>query len=110
MTRNISGDSRIVGPVLQFVLFIVPVVMNGFYTVYSIAGWIVTGKDKENWSVEAESVGLWVCAGVLIFCALVYAYTRLRGGGNGHLLSVCSMIHSALVLLLTLSVFLAVRA
>lgn len=109
MTRNIAGDSRIVGPVLQFALFIVPIVMNGFYMVYSLTGWILTGRDKTNWALEAESVGLWVCAGMLLYCAVVLCYTRWRGGSFRHVLSVSSIIHSALALLLTLLIFIVVR-
>lgn len=109
MTRNIAGDSRIVGPVMQFALFIVPIVMNGFYMVYSLTGWILTGRDKINWSLEAESVGLWVCAGMLLFCALVMIFTRWRGGSLRHVLSVSSIIHGSIALLLTLSIFIAVR-
>lgn len=110
MTRNISGDSQIVGPVLQFALFIVPIVMNGFFSVYSLTGWILTGRDKANWALEAPSVALYVCVGMLIFCALVLLFTRWRGGTIRHVLSISSIAHSIVVVLLTLSVYIAVRA
>lgn len=109
MTRNISGDSRIVGPVLQFALFIVPIVMNCFYMVYALTGWILSGRDKFNWALEAQTVGLWVCAGLLVYCALVLIYTRWRGGTLRHVLSVSSIVHIVLAIVLTLSILISVR-
>ena len=109
ITRTIGGDPRVVGPVLQFSLFIIPMVMNCFYMVYSLAGWIIDGRDKLNWSLEAPTVGLWVCTGLLIYCALVLAYVRWRGGNLWHPLSVSSIGHIIITLLLTLSIFITVR-
>lgn len=109
ITRNIGGDPRVVGPVLQFSLFIIPMVMNCFYMVYSLAGWIIDGRDKLNWSLEAPTVGLWVCAGLLIYSVLVLAYVRWRGGNLWHPLSVSSIGHIVITLLLTLSIFITVR-
>lgn len=109
VTRNISGDPRIVGPVLQFSLFIIPMVMNCFYMVYSLAGWIIEGRDKFNWSLEAPTVGLWVCAGMLVYCLAVLLYVRFRGGSLKHPLSISSIVHIVVALLLTISLFITVR-
>ena len=109
MTRNLLGDSRVVGPVMQFSLLIVPMVMNGFYMVYSLTGWIISGRDKLNWSLEAETVGLWVLAGMVIFCALVAVHTRLRGGNRWHPLMISSAGHIIVAALLTVSIFITVR-
>lgn len=109
ITRNIGGDPRVVGPVLQFSLFIVPLVMNCFYMVYALAGWIIEGRDKLNWSLEAPTVGVWVCAGMIVFCMLVFLYVRVRGGKLWHPLSVSSIAHIVIALALTLSVFACVR-
>lgn len=108
-TRNIGGDPRIVGPVLQFSLFIVPLVMNCFYMVYSLAGWIIEGRDKFNWSLEAPAVGIWVCIGMLLYCASVLLYVRLRGGNLWHVLSVSSIAHMVVAILLTLSIYITVK-
>ncbi|MFK7996629.1 MAG: hypothetical protein AB8B87_21005 [Granulosicoccus sp.] len=108
ITRTIGGDPRIVGPVLQFSLFIVPVVMNCFYMVYSLAGLIIEGRDKLNWSLEAPTVGVWVCAGMVLYCALVLGFVRWRGGNLWHPLSVSSIAHIILALLLTLTIFVTV--
>lgn len=108
-TRNLFGESHPVGPVLKFALLLIPMVMNGFYMVYSLTGWILTGKDKLNWSIEAVSVGMWVCAGMLIFCALVTLYSRWKGAGVWHPLIVSSVGHAAVVVLLTLSIFISVK-
>ncbi|MFK8084078.1 MAG: hypothetical protein AB8B97_27660 [Granulosicoccus sp.] len=105
ITRQIGGDPRIVGPVLQFSLFIVPIVMNCFYMVYSLAGWVIDGRDKLNWSLEAPTVGIWVCAGMLLYCALVLGYVRWRGGSFWHPLSVSSVVHILIALSLTVSIF-----
>ncbi len=109
MTRNLLGDSRIVGPVMQFSLLIVPMVMNGFYMVYSLTGWILSGRDKRNWSLEAEGVGLWVLLGMAIFCGLVVAFVYLRGGGRWHPLVISSAGHMVVAVLLTLSIFITIR-
>ena len=109
MTRNLFGDSRVVGPVMQFSLLIVPIVMNCFYMVYSLTGWIISGRDKLNWSLEAEKVGVWVLVGVVVFCVLVCVYTFLRGGNRWHPLIVSSVGHIVIAVLLTLSIFITVR-
>jgi len=109
MTRNLTGDPTIMGPVMQFSLLIVPIVMNGFYMVYSLTGWILTGRDKLNWSLEAETVGLWVAAGMLLFCVAVMSYTFWRGGSKGHALVISSLGHIVVALLLTVSIFISVR-
>lgn len=83
--------------------------MNGFYMVYSLTGWILTGRDKRNWSLEAETVGLWVVSGMIIFCGLVVAYTHWRGGNRWHPLMVSSVGHIVVALLLTLSIFITTR-
>jgi hypothetical protein len=109
MTRNLFGDSRIVGPVMQFSLLIVPIVMNCFYMVYSLTGWIISGRDKLNWSLEAESVGVWVLIGVTVFCVLVSAFTLFRGGNRWHPLIISSIGHVVIAVLLTISILITVR-
>ncbi|MDB4222438.1 hypothetical protein N9850_01610 [Granulosicoccus sp.] len=109
MTRNLFGDSRVVGPVMQFSLLIVPVVMNCFYMVYSLTGWILSGRDKLNWSLEAESVGFWVLVSIVIFCVLVTAYTLLRGGNRWHPLVISSIGHIVIAVLLTISILITVH-
>jgi len=109
MTRNLFGDSRIVGPVMQFSLLIVPVVMNCFYMVYSLTGWIISGRDKLNWSLEAESVGYWVLISVVVFCALVCAFTFYRGGSRWHPLVISSIGHIVIAVLLTISILITVH-
>ncbi len=108
ITRNIGGDPRVVGPVLQFSLFIVPLVMNCFFMVYALAGWIIEGRDKLNWSLEAPTVAVWVCVGMVMYCVLVLGFVRFRGGNFMHPLSVSSFVHIAIALLLMLSVFMTV--
>jgi len=94
---------------MQFSLLIVPIVMNCFYMVYSLTGWILSGRDKLNWSLEAESVGLWVLFGIFVFCALVTAYTLFRGGHRWHPLIVSSIGHIVLAVILTVSIFITTR-
>lgn len=94
---------------MQFALLLLPIVMNGFYMVYSLTGWVISGRDKLNWSLEALSVGLWVAGGLGVFCALIIAFTYWRGGRRWHPLIVSSVGHIVLALLLTLSIFITVR-
>ncbi len=109
MTRNFLGNSPVAGPVLQFSLLIVPVVINCFYMVYSLTGWILDGRDKLNWAIEAPTVGIWVLVVTMGFSGLVLAYTRWRGGSWWHPLSVSSIGHVVLALLLTASILISVK-
>ena len=109
VTRNIGGDSSIVGPVLQFSLFIVPIVMNCFYMVYALAGLIIEGRDKTTWSLEAPTVGFWVCSSMVGYCLLVLAYVRWRGATWWHPLSVSSIAHIVVALALTASIFVTIK-
>ncbi|NND89772.1 MAG: hypothetical protein HKN42_02835 [Granulosicoccus sp.] len=108
MTRNILGNSSAVGPVMQFSMLMVPLVMNCFYTVYSLTGWVIDGRDKLGWSLEAPTVGMWVLAGIVMFCGLVIAYARWRGASGRHLLIVSSVGHIVIAVLLTVSIFISV--
>lgn len=109
MTSRFSEDSPTVGPVAQFSLMIVPIVINCFFMVYSLVGWILEGRDKLNWSLEAVSVAVWVCVFVLAYCVLVVAFARWCGAQRWHPLVVSSVGHSVVALLLTLSVIITVR-
>lgn len=109
LTRNIGGNSLIVGPVLQFSLFIVPIVMNCFYMVYALAGWVVEGRDKLTWSLEAPTVGFWVCASMVAYSLLVLGFVRWRGANWWHPLSVSSIAHIIVVLALTASILITIK-
>lgn len=98
---------RAVGPVTQFALLIVPIVMNCFLLVYALTGWVVDGRDHLNWSLEAGGVAFWVGLGVPLFGVLVIAWTRLMGGGWRHPLIVSSALHGLLSLALAVSVVIA---
>lgn len=102
LRRNIS-------PILQFVLLIVPLVMSGFYTVYALTGVILDGRDKFNWSLEAESVAIYVGAGICIFSVLVLAFAKFHGAPRSHILSISGWGHMVLAVLLTVAVFVLVR-
>lgn len=109
MTTDRPLRFNAVGPVLEFALLIVPVVMNGFFVVYALTGWILEGRDKLNWSLEAESVSVYVGASVVIWSLVVSAYTRLRGGSRTHPLILSGWVHIVIAVLLVTSVFATVR-
>lgn len=100
---------RIVGPVLQFSLLIVPVVMNAFYVVYALLGRLLEGRDLLNWSIEAQPNAPWVCAVIAGYCALAAAFAFARGARIGHPLVVSSIVHAALAVGLTLLILITVR-
>lgn len=112
---NVSDDTavpkpkRAVGPVMQFSLLIVPMVMSAFFMVYALTGWILTGRDRLNWSLEAESVALWVGLSVLGYGLLTATYARWRGGERWHPLVVSGIGHGIVALLLMASVFITTR-
>lgn len=60
-----------IGPVMQFALLIVPMVISGFFLVYALTGWILEGRDHLNWSLEAEKVAVYVGLATLAYCMLV---------------------------------------
>ncbi len=101
--------TRVVGPVLQFSLLIMPVVMNSFYLVYALLGLLLEGRDLLNWSIEAAPNAPWVCAVILGYCALTALFAIARGARFGHALVVSSLIHAALALALTVLILATVR-
>lgn len=96
-------------PVLQFVLLLSPVVMNGFFTVYVLTGWLLDGQDRFNWSIEAPRVAYWVGGGIVLYSLAVLAYGRWRGAGFRHPLLVSSVCHAALAVILLLGALWAAR-
>jgi len=107
--NRIAGDTRVAGPVMQFALLLIPIVMNGFFMVYSLTGWILEGRDKLNWSLEADGVALWVAISVSAYCVLIITVARLRGGAWTHPLCLSSIGHILLVFILAASVYVTIR-
>ena len=103
------GSVGRVHPVVQFVLLIVPVVMTGFYLVYSLTGLILEGNAKLNWSLEALEVSYWVGGGIALYSLCVIAFAIFRKLGKFHLLTVSSVIHLLLALILTAVVYIIVK-
>lgn len=98
-----------ISPVTQFVLLLSPVVMSCFFLVYSLTGWIIAGRDRLNWALEAPGVALWVGAGIVLYCLLVMIYARWKGAEQLHVLYVSSWGHMLLAILLTVSVLITVK-
>ena len=107
--NRIAGDTRVAGPVTQFALLLIPIVLNCFFMVYALTGWILEGRDKLNWSLEAWGVAQWVSLVVTVYCVLVILAARLRGGAWTHPLCVSSIGHLLIVLILAASVFVNIR-
>lgn len=111
MTSDATTSSRPpVAPALQFVLLLTPVVMSCFYLVYALTGWVIEGRDKLNWSIEAGGVGFWTGSGIMLYSLLVLLYARYKRAGIKHILVYSSVLHIVLALLLTLSIFISIRA
>jgi len=96
-------------PVLLFSLLMVPIVMNCFFMVYALVGWILEGRDKFNWSLEAEEVSFWVAATIVLWCIMQLLYSRYKGLPGGHILRISSYGHIVIAALMTLSVIITVR-
>jgi len=105
----LGAASPTVSPVLQFVLLLTPMVMTCFYMVYALTGWVVEGRDKETWAIEAQNVAIWVGAGIALYSVLVMLLARFKGVWPKHILVYSSFMHIAIALLLTLSIFVCVR-
>lgn len=111
MTNDAPISSRPkVSPVLQFVLLLTPVVMTCFYLVYALTGWVIEGRHKLNWSIEAEGVAFWVGSGIVFYSLLVLLLARYKGVGRRHILVYSSIMHIAFAVLLTLSIHIAIRS
>ena len=106
---NGQGSHQQISPITQLALLLVPIVLNCFFIVYSLVGWILEGRDKLNWALEAESVALWVCVGIVAYSAAILIFVRFKSAGRYHLLSVSSWGHIVISVLLTVSVFVSVR-
>jgi len=109
--QNVMKQNSVkrISPVTQFVLLLSPVVMSCFFLVYALAGWVVDGREKSNWSIEAPDVAIWTGSGIVIYCVLVMLYTRWKGAARYHMLNLSSWCHLVLAVLLTVSVFVAIR-
>jgi len=103
------GKPYLMSPVLLFALLMIPIVMNCFFIVYSLVGWILEGRDKFNWSLEAEEVALWVGAVIIAWSALQLLYARWKGLPAGHILRISSYGHIMIAVIMTLSVIITVR-
>jgi len=103
------GKPYLVSPVLLFALLMIPIIFNGFFMVYAMVGWILEGRDKFNWSLEAVEVALWVGGAMLVWCALQLVYARYKRLPKGHLLRISSYGHALVAVLMTLSVIITVR-
>jgi len=102
--------ARPVGPVAQFALLLVPIVMSCFFLVYALMGWVIEGRDKLNWSLEAVGVAFWVGLGIPAYALLTIAWTRLMGGPWRHPLIVSGAFHAVLAAVLALSIVIATRS
>jgi len=98
-----------ISPITMFILLLVPLVMSGFYAVYSLVGLILDGRDKYNWSLEATDVAVWVGGTISAFSILVLLYTRIKRLPTRHILSLSGWGHLILAMVLTLVVFVIVE-
>lgn len=103
------GKPYLMPPVLLFSMLMVPVVMNCFFMVYALVGWILEGRDKYNWQLEAITVSLRVAMVVLGWCAMQLLYARWKQLPRGHILRISSYGHALIAVLMTLSVIITVR-
>ncbi len=103
------SSKPMISPVAQFTLLLTPVVMTCFYLVYALTGWVIEGRDKFNWSLEATRVALWVGSGIVLYSVLVLLFVRYRGVGKKHILVYSSFLHIGFAILTTVSVFVCVR-
>ena len=101
--------SGAVGPIVQFSLLIVPVVMNTFFLVYALMGLILEDRDLVNWSIEAAPNAPWVCAAIALYSILVAAFALSRGAGYGHPLVVSGAVHTGVALGCTALILATVR-
>lgn len=83
--------------------------MTCFFLVYSLTGWILEGRDKMNWSLEAPGVAVWVGTSIVAYCLVVMLYAHWKGASRYHWLNLSSWTHIILALLLTASVFVSVN-
>jgi len=110
MTITMAQNSvKPISPVTQFSLLLIPVVMSCFFLVYALTGWILDGRDRLNWSLEAPDVALWVSAGIIAYSFVVMLYARFKGAVRYHVLNISSVAHIVLSVLLTASVFITVN-
>lgn len=104
-----TSSATKISPILQFLLLIVPLVVSGFYAVYSLVGLILDGRDKYNWSLEATEVALWVGGLISGFSIIVLLYAKYRRLPKWHILNLSGWGHLILAVVLTLTVFVIVE-
>lgn len=103
------GKPYLMPPALLFSMLMVPLVINCFFIVYSLVGWILEGRDKFNWELEAITVSMRVAVVILGWCALQLLYARWKQLPRGHILRISSYGHAIIAVLMTVSVIITVR-
>ncbi len=103
------GKPYLMSPVLLFSLLMVPIVINCFFIVYALVGWILEGRDKFNWQLEAIEVALWIAAVVIGWCVLQLVYARWKQLPRSHILPISSYGHIFIAVLMAVSVIITVR-
>lgn len=103
------GKPYLVSPVLLFTMLMVPIVINCFFIVYAMVGWILEGRDKFNWALEAIELALWTALVVTVWCALQLLYAHWKKLPKGHIVRISSYGHVFIAVLMTLSVIITVR-
>ncbi len=83
--------------------------MSCFFLVYALAGVVVEGRHKVNWSIEAPGVAIWVGAGIILYSVCVLLYAWWKGAVRYHVLNLSSWGHILLAVMLTISVFVSVK-
>jgi hypothetical protein len=91
--------------VVMLPLLLIPLVISGFFLVYTLFALLLEGDLLALWRNESWSVA-WPTAAIQIgFCACTIAFTRWLQLPWNHLLNWSSLIHVALVLALATIVY-----
>ncbi|MEM7293770.1 MAG: hypothetical protein AAF420_10320 [Pseudomonadota bacterium] len=100
-TEKFSAVSTIV----TLPLLLIPVVVTGFFFIYSLVGWVIEGDALARWQAEAMQVALLTAMGQVFVCLCIFAFARLRGLPWAHLLSWSGPVHIVIAVLLAILVY-----
>ena len=106
MSPDTESRRRVsVSIVTRLPLLLIPLVISGFFLVYTLVGLVLEGDSLSLWIDESWSVAWPVAAGQIGVCACIIAFARYKKLPFSHVLSWSGLVHIALVLALAAIVY-----
>lgn len=94
-----------VSAVATLPLLLIPIVISGFFLVFTLVGLILEGDSLALWQNESWNVAWPVAAAQIGLSVCIFAFARYRNLPPSHLLSWSGFVHAGLALVLVVIVY-----